>query len=308
MKRTLLGAAIISIFSIYLVGCAGLPPNIAIPKTAPNPAPITKQPRVAIVLGGGGAKGFAHIGVLEVLQKAGVPIDMVSGASAGSIVGALYADNGNADEAKAALMHAGFLDVADVGNLPSLQGPIEGYRVQKFLLEHMRARTFKQTKIPFIVATTDLTSGKLYPIHSGPIAPAVLASAAMPGAIRPPHLYGHTLVDGCMVDTVPVDLVKRYHPKVIIAVNIDQMLSKHMPWSFMGIYDRAYLISWHQLTRYTERDADVKIRPQVGTVGAFDWGAKQRMYDAGVAAGKKALPQILKLLKEKGIPLNPPKK
>ncbi|PHQ82523.1 MAG: hypothetical protein COB66_00010 [Coxiella sp. (in: Bacteria)] len=291
------------VISGYLTACAGFRPNINIPQQAPAPAPMTKQPRVAVVLGGGGAKGFAHIGVLEVLQKAGVPVDIVSGSSAGSVVGALYADNGDADEAKKALMSASLWDVADIGNFPSFKGPIEGYRLEKFLLKHMRAKTFRQAKLKFIVATTDLRAGKLYPIQSGPIAPAVLASGAMPGAVRPPHLYGHILVDGCMVDPVPVNLVQRYHPKLIIAINIDQELPKKMPWSFYGIYKRGFAISWLELAKYTERQADVIIRPKVGNVGTFDWSAKHRMYDVGVKAGEKALPKILKLLKQKGIPL-----
>ena len=297
MKRHLFIIAI----TLLLTGCAGFRPDINIPKHAPQARPIPQHPAVAIVLGGGGAKGFAHIGVLEVLQKAGVPINLISGSSAGSVVAALYADNGNADEAKAALMNAGFWDLADVANYPNLQGPIEGYHFEKFMLEHMRARDFKQTKIPFIVATTDLKRGQLFPIKSGPIAPATLASAAMPGGVRPQHLYGRVLVDGCMVDPVPVNLVKRYHPKVIIAINIDEQLPKSMPWTFYGIYKRGFQISWLELTKYTERDANIIIRPQVGSVGPFDIAAKQRMYQAGVSAGKKALPKILALLKAKGI-------
>lgn len=278
-------------------------PTIFIPKHKPLPAPITQSPRVAVVLGGGGAKGFAHIGVLEVLQNAGVPIDMVAGSSAGAIVGALYADNANAHEAKRALLHAHLWDLADLGNTPSIKGPIQGYHVESFLLKYMRAKNFNQTKIPFMVATTDLTTGELYPIQSGPIAPAVLASAAIPGGVRPVKLYGRILVDGCMTDPVPVNLVKRYHPQLIIAINVDKHLPKQMPWSFYGIYKRAFQISWLRLTYYSERQADVIIRPQTGTVGTFEWSAKQRMYQAGVTAAQEALPQILKLLKEKGIPL-----
>lgn len=304
MKYRIIGfVSFICVVTAYLTACAGYKPNIQIPQKAPKPVPMRHQPRVAIVLGGGGAKGFAHIGALEVFQKAGIPIDMVAGASAGSVVGALYADNGNADEAKKALMNAGFWDVADIGNFPSLKGPITGYRLEKFLLKNMNAKTFRQTKLKFIVATTDLEHGTLFPIQSGPIAPAVLASGAMPGAVRPPHLYGHILVDGCMVDPVPVNLVKQFHPKIIIAINIDQELPKKMPWSFYGIYDRAYTISWLELSKYTEQGANIIIRPHVGSVGTFDWGAKQRMYQAGVTAATKALPQILKLLKKDGIPL-----
>lgn len=287
--------------TLLLTACAGYRPNINIPHQAPPTRHITKQPRVALVLGAGGAKGFAHLGVIDVLRKAGVPIDMVAGASAGSVVAALYADNGNADEATRTLMSAGFWDIADLGNFPSAEGIITGYQLEKFLLHHMRSKTFKQTKIPLMIATTDLKAGKLYPIRSGPIAPAVLASGAMPGAVRPPHLYGHILVDGGMVAPVPVQLVTPYHPKLIIAVNIDQQIPPQLPWSAYGIYNRAYQISWLALTRYTESPADVVIRPNVGEVGTFDWSQKQVMYNRGVAAAKKALPQILKLMKARHI-------
>lgn len=287
-----------------LSGCAGFKPAIHVPPQPPQARAIAKNPDVAVVLGGGGAKGYAHIGVLEVLQKAGVPINLVAGSSAGSVVGALFVDNGRADQAKQALMDAGFWDLADVANFPDLQGPIEGYHFERFLLEHMRSRTFKQTKIPFIVATTDLKQGRGFAIKSGPIAPAVLASAAMPGGVRPQHLYGRILVDGCMVDPVPVKLVKPYHPKVIIAINIDAELPHSMPWSFYGIYKRGFQISWLELTKYTEQGADIIIRPRVGTVGSFDITAKHRMYEAGVKAGQRALPRILALLKRKHIALD----
>lgn len=302
MKRLTL--SIIIIMSAYLYGCAGFKPEVTIPKKAPKPAAVKAQPRVAVVLGGGGAKGFAHIGVLEVLQKAGVPVDMVAGASAGSVVGAIYADRGDAIQAKNALMNAGFWDLADIGNHPSFDGIIKGYRLEKFLLKHMHARTFNQTKLKFMVATTDLKHGTLFPIESGPIAPAVLASGAMPGAVKPVRLYDHTLVDGCMVAPVPVKLVKRYHPKIVIAIDIDAELSKNMPWTFYGIYKRGFNISWLALAHHAEKEADIIIRPHVGEVGTFDWSAQQRMYQVGIKAGKKALPKILKMLKQKHIKLH----
>lgn len=301
MKKLILSLALIS--SVLLTGCAGFQPDIVIPKNAPKPAAIAKQPRVAVVLGGGGAKGFAHIGILEVLQKAGIPIDMVAGASAGSVVGALYADRGDATEAKNTLMNAGFWDLADIGNFPSIKGIIKGYRLEKFLLKHMQARDFNQTKLKFMVATTDLEHGTLFPIESGPIAPAVLASGAMPGAVRPVHLYGHILVDGCMVGPVPVNLVKRYHPKVTIAIDIDAPITTDMPSTFYGIYKRGFRISWLELAHKAEKEADIVIRPDVGDVGTFDWNAKQRMYQVGVDAGNQALPKILALLKKNHIKL-----
>ena len=159
--------------ALFLCGCAGTRPPIAIPQHRPPPVKITKRPRVALVLGSGGARGYAHLGVLEVLHKAGVPIDMVTGASIGSFVGALYADSLNPDRVADIMFRANFWDYADVSNLPSLQGPIQGYHIQKYLLKNLRARQFSQLKIPLVIATTNFITGNLYPLSGGPIAPAV---------------------------------------------------------------------------------------------------------------------------------------
>ncbi len=298
---------LILLISLLLTGCAGFRPNINIPKNAPvSPRPIQQHPKVAIVLGGGGARGYAHLGVLDVLQKAGVPINLVVGASAGSIVGALYADSGNAERATTIMMKAGFWDFADISNFPSTKGVVEGYHLEKFLLRNMHARKFSQLKIPLIVATTDLYAGKVYPISTGPVAPAVEASAAVPAVVQPAHLYGHTLIDGGMADPIPVDLARRYHPRVIIAVDIDQQLAKRHPNDAIAIYDRGYMISWKRLAQMSMRGANIIIRPRVGQIGMFDLDEKQELFRLGQQAARQALPKILRLLKKKHIPLVKP--
>lgn len=290
-------------FLAMLSACAGLPPKINVPDTPPAPIKLKKQPQVALVLGSGGARGYAHLGVLKVLHDAGVPIDMVVGASAGSIIGAFYADSLSPVKVKNIMYHASFWDFAEVSNTPSLKGVVEGYHVQKFLMRNMHAKTFSQLKIPLIVATTDLKSGNVFSISSGPIPPAIEASGAIPGLVQPAHLYGHILVDGGMADPVPVDLAKKYKPKVIIAVNIAQELPKQMPITAYDVYNRSYMISWEKLSEKSANEANIVIRPQVGTVGTFDLDQKQAMYKAGEKAAKKALPKILALLKQKHIPL-----
>ena len=299
--RILLQISALSVLVCGLLGCAGRSPQIAVPKVMPPPVAVTKQPRVALVLGSGGAKGYAHLGVIEVLRKAGIPIDLIAGSSAGSGFGALYADTGDINQTKKIMMHAGFWDLADIGNYPNIKGIIKGYRFEKFLLKHMHARQFSQLKIPLVLAATDLKTGKTLALSSGPIAPAVLASGAMPGAVIPPKLYGHTLVDGGMADPIPVDLVERYHPKVIIAVDIDRQLGKRMPLTALGIYDRSFLISWNRLAELSAKKTDVLIRPDTGNTGTFDIDAKWKMYQAGVRAAKKALPEIKRVLAARGI-------
>ncbi len=286
-----------------LCACAGARPDIAIPNQLPQSLQLTYRPQVALVLGAGGARGFAHAGAVLVLQNAGIPINLIVGTSVGSFYGALLADSGNAKIAAKIMLSASFWDIADIANLPSLQGEIQGYRYQKFLLHHMHARWFDQLKIPLVVVASNLHTGKKFVISSGPIAPAAEASSAIPGAVKPAYLYGHMLVDGGVTDPVPVDIAEQYHPKVIIAINLAQQLSKKMPWSALGIFDRSYQIAWLTLSRKSEHGADIVIRPKVGNVGAFDVDQKYQLFYQGEIAAYKELPEIKRILREKHIAL-----
>lgn len=292
------------IFTLLLTACAGSRPDIYIPAKLPVRTENISHPNVALVLGGGGARGIAHVGVIKVLADAGVPVDLIVGTSAGSIVGAIYADQGNAQQVVSTFREIGLWDIADINNFPTKQGIMQGYRLQKFLLRHMHARTFAQLKIPFIVATTDLATGKVFPITSGPVAPAVQASAAIPGLFNPVHLYGRILIDGGMADPVAVDLAKPYKPKVIIAVDVAQQLTKKLPITNEGYYERAGIIREMTITKLSAENADIVIRPAVGDTNVFQIGRKKQLYKAGEIAARKALPQILRLLKRNHIKLN----
>lgn len=291
--------------AIFLTGCAS-PPNIRVPNVPPKPRSIEHQPRVALVLGGGGAKGYAHIGVIKELDKAGVPIDLVVGSSAGALVGSFYADRGRVKDAELPLMNASFWDFIDISYHPWSGGILGGNAWKRFILKNMRASSFKETAIPLVVVTTDLVRGEPYVISSGPISPAVTASLAVPGGIIPLRMYGKVLVDGAMVDPVPVNVAKRYHPKVTVAVNISCELPSKLPVSAFYTYHRAYEISWSQLAKQTQMNADIVIRPSVGQTGTFDLGSRQSMLDEGAKAAKKALPRIKRLLLLRGISLSGP--
>ncbi|OGT33201.1 MAG: hypothetical protein A3C44_06430 [Gammaproteobacteria bacterium RIFCSPHIGHO2_02_FULL_39_13] len=301
--KTIFKLSTIFLIISLLCACAGTRPNIVVPLQQPKPLVLQKTPRVALVLGAGGARGFAHAGVVSVLQRAGVPIDLIVGSSVGSFYGALLADSGNAKTAGKIMLSANFWNIADIANIPSLKGLIQGYHYEKFLLHHMRARWFNQLKIPLVIVTTNLKTGKEWVISSGPIAPAAEASSAIPGAVKVAHLYGHTLVDGGMTDPIPVDVAKKYHPTVIIAINIAEQLSPEMPWTAIGVYNRAYHISWLTLSKLSEKGADIIIRPQVGTIGMFDVSKKYKLFYIGEMAAYRALPRIRKLLRAKGIKL-----
>jgi NTE family protein len=264
---------------------------------------MLNQPRVALVLGAGGARGFAHLGVLEALEEAHIPIDVVSGASAGSIVAALYADNGSAKKTFDIMMQASFWNFADMDSFGGA-GIVQGAHLEEFLLNHMQARTFAELKKKALVATTDMYSGTPFVIQSGPIAPAVLASAALPGVVKPVHLYGHWLIDGGVTDPVPVALVNSLHPRVIIAVNLSIITTPKKLTSGYSVYSRARDIMWQHLTTSSLSGANIVIHPNVGDT-IFDTNKRYQMYLAGLTEGRKAIPAIKALLKEKGITIAP---
>lgn len=283
---------------LFLSGCVALP-NISIPSQEPPPLKLKKHPRVALVLGGGGARGYAHVGVIKTLQKAGIPIDLIVATSAGSIIGALYADSSNANNVNQVMRKTHFFDFADFTIVSSGNGLISGRRLQHFLLNNMHARWFNELKIPLVVVATDLKTGKEKPLSSGPIAPAVNASCAMPGAVHPVKIYGMTLIDGGMVAQLPVNIAKRYHPDIIIAVNIDADLDKKMPTSFIGVFQRAFDISIHAIAEFSGEGADVVIHPSLGSAGIFDIHLKNTLIHSGEKAANEAIPKIKNLLLKK---------
>lgn len=289
---------------MLLTACAGKPPNIAIPVNPPKAPQLISPPRVALVLGGGGARGYAHLGVLQVLQQAGVPLDLIVGTSAGSIFGAVYSDNHSFDKTYRIMMRANFWTFADINNSPNKSGFIQGYHLERMLMANMRAKNFSQLKNKFVAVATDLGSGQTYFIQSGPIPPAVLASSALPGLVDPVFLYHKTLVDGGVAQPVPVEVAQDFHPRVIIAVNISQPLDPKVPYFSYSIYNRSYDIMWQSLVAQNERGADIIIRPAVGEAGTFDLDDRDRLYQAGRTAALKQLPKILALLKQNHIQLH----
>jgi NTE family protein len=252
-------------------------------------------PQVALVLGSGGARGYAHLGVLQALEDAHIPVDLVVGASAGSIFAAFYADNASFQKTHDIMMRATFWDFADIGNIPFCS-IISGKNLTKFLAQNMHAQTFSQLKKKLVLATTDFSTGKTISITNGAIAPAVLASSALPGLVMPVSIEGHTLFDGGVSDPVPVDLAKKYQPKIIIAVVVAEDLPLCTTDSSVKIFKHAYDIMWQRLTEFSARDADIIIHPKIGSVGTFDLDKKQQMYEAGYEATKAVIPKIRALL------------
>lgn len=298
-NKSLAKSLLMIISAILLVSCATTPPKL-LPSTIEPSANYLKKvhPRVVLVLGSGGAKGFSHLGVLKVLERNHVPVDMIVGTSAGSIVGALYADQPSADKIEQLLLTAKREEVIDFSYFNIASGVVSGVGLQNFLIDHMQAKTFEQLKIPFIAVATNLESGMPHFFRSGLIAPAVNASSAIPPFFRPVNLYGNTYIDGGFIDPVAVDVAKLFHPKLIIAVELDNPLSRTLPTFSPSVFIRGVEIMSMKVERSSARDANVIIRPEMGRISLFQETERKDIIAAGERAALKALPTIKKLLQE----------
>ncbi len=303
IQRSLLPSLLSALF-VLLGGCAAQNPQLAIPQAEPSAAYLKHvHPRVVLVLGSGGARGFAHVGVIKALEENHIPIDMIVGTSAGSIIGALYADQPSSNSLRELLLATPRNDVIDFSLMNLTQGPISGNGLQNFLVHHLKAKKFEDLQIPFIAVATDLDSGKMHVFESGPIAPAVNASSAVPFFFRPVKLYGKTFVDGGLIDPVAVDVAQSFHPKLIIAVSLNHPLSKELPTSGAGVFLRSFDMLLMHLNDYSASRAHIIIHPEPNEVAMFDGSKRTYLMQIGEESAKEALPAIKKLLAKKHISL-----
>lgn len=291
---------LLGVMFIFLSGCET---KINFPE---NPAPIPEcyPPecvRLALVLGGGGAKGISHVGVLAEFEKAGIPIDVIVGCSAGSIVGALYANCPNAAYVQQLLKPLRVWDILDINIWYSRYGLVRGGSLRRFLKHCLSCRCFEELQIPLYVVATDLIAGELVSMNSGPIIPAVHASAAVPFVFSPVYLYQRWLVDGGVADPVPVAVAKKTGAAIIVAVDLSGLLPETCPTNLFGVATRSAEIKFLLQSESCLKGADVIIRPELGDMGLFEDRDQQSVYEAGCKAARDAIPQILELLSQKGL-------
>ncbi len=276
------------------------------PEENPPPLPVCfvpKKVKLALVLGGGGALGLAHLGVLEEFERAGIPIDIIVGCSAGSLVGALYCDCPNAAYVKSVLEPMKAKRFIDISILKSWfgMGLSQGRAMACTLDECLDADYFHQLKIPLLTVSTDLYSGELVTIGGGPIIPAVQASCAIPLVFSPISLHGRVLVDGGVIDPVPVRIAKMVDPEIIVVVDLRCLLDKSFPDNILGVAKRSADITLLWQSETCLHDADFVIRPDLGNFGTFDDNYHEQIYEAGRAAALEVIPSILDLMKMKSV-------
>ena len=290
---------VLLLISLVLTGCQrkwDLPEN---PPPLPEVYPPPVHPRLVLVLGGGGARGMSHVGVLEVFENEGIPIDVIIGCSAGSIVGALYADYPDAKTIRCLLQPLRKWDILDLNILYARYGLVRGRSLRNFLRKNLRSRCFHELQIPLYVVATDLMEGDRVVLSQGPIIPAVHASAAIPFIFSPVLMHGRLLVDGGVADPIPVTVARQINADVIVAVDLSELLPKTCPDNLFGIAARSAEIKCLLQSYCCVHGADVVIRPELTDVGMFDDKNNYAVYEAGRRAAQEAIPKILEALEKK---------
>jgi NTE family protein len=271
--------------ALTLAACAG--------HSKPTPPVVATTPvklKIGLALGGGAAKGFAHIGVIKMLEASGIHPDVVSGTSAGSVVGALYAAGMDAFE----LQEQAFaLDEAKIRDVRLFSGGlVQGQKLEDYINTAVNHRAIQELKLPFAAVATQLETGERAVFVRGNTGQAVRASSSIPGVFEPVAIGDKHYVDGGVVSPVPVDAARQLGADFVIAVDISAAPSGSNPQGMVNIVGQSITIMGRQLGKQELARADVVIKPNITGIGATDFEQKNQAILEGERATLAAMPAI----------------
>ncbi|MBK0414709.1 patatin-like phospholipase family protein [Chromobacterium haemolyticum] len=275
--------------------------TLSSPPAAVAPKPALK-PKIGLALGGGAAKGFAHVGVIKVLEAAGLTPDLVTGTSAGSVVGSLYASGLSGMQLQSRAIQ---LDESNLTDWTlSSKGVIKGEKLQNWINAQVANKTMEQLPRPFGAVATELDSGRKVVFRLGNTGQAVRASASIPNVFLPVKIGNKSYVDGGLVSPVPVSAAREMGADFVIAVDISARPRKGAATGFLSMLDQSLNIMNGPALAQELKQADVVIRPQVQNIGSAQFDARHQAILEGERAAQAALPQIRQLLQQKAIAMN----
>jgi len=252
------------------------------------------KPKVALVLGGGAARGFAHVGVIRALEREKIPVDMVIGTSVGSLIGAIYANDMNSFELEWTAFALDKGNLFDYGLLNAFtgMGVVKGEKLEEFVKAKIPTANIENLKLPFAAVATDLNRGTRVVLDSGSVAKAVHASSAIPGVFEPVEYRGKLLVDGGVMENIPISVAREKGADIVIAVDISENVTNFNVTNLVDVTIQAVNIMFDENVKSKKKDADVLIAPVVGDVAMLDFTQKKRCMQAGIDAAEKAMPEI----------------
>lgn len=267
-----------------------------------TPLPVTpRKIRIGLALGGGAARGFAHIGVIKALEAQGIHVDVVAGTSAGSLVGALYAvgNDGFALQKLALAMDEAAISDWSVPLFSKVSGVIKGEGVQNYVNKAVNNLPIEKFKIPFGAVATDLRTGQPILFQRGNAGIAVRASSAVPGVFQSVKIGDHTYVDGGLVSPVPVRFARQMGADFVIAVNISaNPEAQAASSSSIDVLLQTFAIMGQTINQYELKNADIVLQPGLGAMKGSDFASRNVAIMAGEQAALAAMPEIKRKLRQ----------
>ncbi|MBU1265404.1 MAG: patatin-like phospholipase family protein [Gammaproteobacteria bacterium] len=280
------------LIAALLSACAA--PPTAPPPPTPTPVQVSRPPlKIALVLGGGAARGFAHIGVIKALEAQGIAPDIVVGTSAGSVVGALYASGMSGFELQNLALQMKEDLLAD-WTLPN-RGVLKGAALQDFINQNVKNLPIQKLPKPLGVVATDLQSGERALFRYGNTGMAVRASSAVPGWFQPVEIGGRDYVDGGLTSPVPAQSARTMGADFVIAVDISNVSRRDKLTGTLDVLLQTFAIMGHAISGHELKDADVVVRPKTAAVSSTDFEGRH----LAILEGEKAAAAIMPELKAK---------
>jgi NTE family protein len=295
-RRNFLGASAAMLLAACSFGPRPDATNTTTAATVPPAAP-PRPIRIGLALGGGAARGFAHIGVIKALEAQGIHPDLVTGTSAGSVVAALYASGMDGFTLNKLALTMDEATIADWA-LPfgtRFGGWLKGEALQNYVNRLVKNRPIEAMKLPLGIVATDLKSGDRILFRRGNTGQAVRASSSVPGVFQPVSIGGHDYVDGGLVEPVPVDSAREMGADFVIAVNISADPASQKNGGQSGVLLQTTAIMGQSINKIALSRADVVIRPDLPDMGGSDFTSRNR----AILAGEQATAAILATLREK---------
>jgi NTE family protein len=287
---------------LALAACGSTPqpvPVEPVQPVQPTPPPPPRKIKIGLALGGGAARGFAHIGVIKALEAQGIKPDVIVGTSAGSVVGALYAYGYNGFELQRIAMDMDEATISDwaIPFFTKSSGVLKGEALQDYVNKAVKNTPMEKLKVPFGAVATDLKSGQPILFVRGNTGQAVRASSSVPGVFQPVTIAGKTYVDGGLVAPVPVRYAKEMGADFVIAINISTQTDTQAIQSNVDVLMQTFSIMGQRLNSYELKDADVVISPALGTMKSQDFTGRNLAILAGEQAAAKVMAQLKAKLK-----------
>ncbi|HEU4852461.1 MAG TPA: patatin-like phospholipase family protein [Telluria sp.] len=303
-KRSLL----LALGALVLAGCGSTPEPVPVTPVAVVPPPVVppvvvapRKVKIALALGGGAARGFAHIGVIKALESQGIVPDIVVGTSAGSVVGAMYASghSGFALQKMAMDMDEAMISDWALPLFGKSSGVLKGEALQDYVNKTIGNKPIEKLKIPFGAVATDLKNGQPILFVRGNTGMAVRASSSVPGVFQPVTIGKRTFVDGGLVAPVPVKYAREMGGEFIIAVNISTQTDTQATQSSLDVLMQTFSIMGQRLNHFELKEADIVIQPRLGTMKSQDFASRNEAILAGEQAAFAVMNQLKARLKAK---------